>query len=329
MRKWIETKIAEIKSRATQNKPDEISLGKPMDRRAFLTFLGLGTVAGTALASTDIVINSDDKELAMVKFREYFQKNYRLMTDEEKQEVVQRLEKKARLTRGINVNIKSTPAPEQTLFGYALNVSKCRGYRDCVTACRAENNLPEDGSMDYIRVHEVKNGSFELKDNDTQYIHDVPAEESFYLPMQCMQCENPPCVSVCPVKATWKEEDGIVVVDYNWCIGCRYCQAACPYEARRFNWKQPDVPSDKINPDQHYLGNRDRMKGVMEKCHFCTHRTREGRMPACQEACPTGARVFGNLLDPDSEIRWILANKKVFRLKEDLNTQPQFYYYMD
>ncbi|EKD41553.1 MAG: hypothetical protein ACD_73C00663G0002 [uncultured bacterium] len=287
-------------------------------------------MATTALASTsEIVIDSNDKELAMVKFKEYFQKNYRLMTPAEKEEAVERLEKKAKLTRGIHVNIKSTPPPENTLFGYALNVSKCRGYRDCVQACRKENNLPEDGSMDYIRVHEVSKGTFEMEDGSTQFMGEVPAEGNFYLPMQCMQCENPPCVSVCPVKATWKEEDGIVVVDYNWCIGCRYCQAACPYEARRFNWSKPSVATENINPDQHYLGNRDRMKGVMEKCHFCTHRTREGRMPACQEACPTGARVFGNLLDPDSEIRWILANKKVFRLKEELNTQPLFYYYMD
>jgi len=303
---------------------------KPLSRRSFLGALGLGAVAATALAgSTDIVVNQDDKELALVKWKEFFQKNYRLMTDEEKAATVRRFEKKTKLTRHVSVNIKSTPPQPHTLFGYALNVSKCRGYRDCVKACRTENNLPEDGSMDYIRVHEVKKGHFEIDGEGTQYIHEVPQEDSFYLPMQCMHCENPPCVPVCPVGATWKEEDGIVVVDYNWCIGCRYCEAACPYWARRFNWKEPSVPTEKINPEQHYLGNRDRMKGVMEKCHFCTHRTREGREPACQEACPTGARIFGNLLDPNSEIRWIIANKKVFRLKEELNTEPQFFYYMD
>jgi len=84
-----------------------------------------------------------------------------------------------------------------------------------------------------------------------------------------------------------------------------------------------------VNPNQHYLGNRLRMRGVVEKCTFCIQRTREGRNPACVEACPTGARVFGNLLDPDSEIRWVLANKKVFRLKEDRGTEPKFWYYMD
>jgi len=118
-------------------------------------------------------------------------------------------------------------------------------------------------------------------------------------------------------------------VDYDWCIGCRYCEAACPYHARRFNWKTPEVPADQVNPDQAYLSNRIRPKGTMEKCTFCLHRTREGRLPACLEACPTGARVFGNLLDPESEIRWVLANKRVFVLKEELGTQPNFFYFFD
>jgi molybdopterin-containing oxidoreductase family iron-sulfur binding subunit len=105
--------------------------------------------------------------------------------------------------------------------------------------------------------------------------------------------------------------------------------SACPYWARRFNWAAPEVPSEEINPVQHYLGNRARKKGVVEKCTFCIHRTRQGRLPACAEACPTGARVFGNLLDPNSEIRWVLANKHIFRLKEDLKTEPRFWYFSD
>jgi molybdopterin-containing oxidoreductase family iron-sulfur binding subunit len=144
-----------------------------------------------------------------------------------------------------------------------------------------------------------------------------------------MQCDNPPCVKACPVQATWKEPDGITVIDYDWCIGCRYCQAACPYWARHFNWNQPKLPKEEVNPDTHYLGNRPRPKGVMEKCTFCIQRTRKGRLPACLEACPTGARVFGNLLDPNSDIRYVLENKVVFRLKEDLGTEPKFWYYTD
>jgi molybdopterin-containing oxidoreductase family iron-sulfur binding subunit len=131
------------------------------------------------------------------------------------------------------------------------------------------------------------------------------------------------------VEATWQEPDGITVVDYDWCIGCRYCEAACPYWARRFNFTDPEIPADELNPDMSYLSNRPRAKGVMEKCTFCLHRTREGRLPACLEACPTGARKFGNVLDPDSEVTQILRNKRVFVLKEEVGTMPRFFCYFD
>jgi molybdopterin-containing oxidoreductase family iron-sulfur binding subunit len=148
----------------------------------------------------------------------------------------------------------------------------------------------------------------------------------YYMPVQCQQCKNPPCVKVCPVKATWQEKDGIVVVDYNWCIGCRYCEAACPYHARRFNFAKPRVPGVELNPDMGYLSNRPRYMGVMEKCTFCLHRTRNGRYPACAEVCPTGARKFGDLNGPDSEIRRIVERERVYVLKQDLGTTPRFYY---
>jgi len=105
--------------------------------------------------------------------------------------------------------------------------------------------------------------------------------------------------------------------------------AACPYYGRRFNWNEPVVPANEITKKQHYLGNRMRRRGQMEKCTFCVQRTREGRLPACAEACPTGARIFGNLLDPTSEIRFVLENKKVFRWKEELGTDPKFWYFID
>jgi molybdopterin-containing oxidoreductase family iron-sulfur binding subunit len=155
----------------------------------------------------------------------------------------------------------------------------------------------------------------------------VPRPGHFYLPVACQHCENPPCVKACPTGATWREQDGIVVIDYDWCIGCRCCMAACPYGARHFNWQVPHVPADEINPNMHYLGNRPRPRGVVEKCTWCIQRTRAGRYPACVEACPTGARKFGNMLDPDSEIRYILENKRVLLLKEELNTMPKFFYF--
>jgi molybdopterin-containing oxidoreductase family iron-sulfur binding subunit len=172
-------------------------------------------------------------------------------------------------------------------------------------------------------------GSMDLEHGEVNYDHEVPKQGKYYMPVQCQQCDNPPCVHVCPVEATWKERDGIVVIDYNWCIGCRYCEAACPYHARRFNWQRPELEPEQVNPVQAYLANRIRPQGVVEKCHFCLHRTRKGKLPACAEACPTGARVFGNLLDPDSELRWVLENKRVFLLKEELGTLPSFFYFFD
>lgn len=103
--------------------------------------------------------------------------------------------------------------------------------------------------------------------------------------------------------------------------------AACPYGARHYNWGKVKLDKEKINPDTHFLGNRPRYKGAVEKCTFCVQRIREGRYPKCVEVCPVGARKFGNLLDPDSEIRYILENKRIVILKEELNTQPKFYYF--
>jgi molybdopterin-containing oxidoreductase family iron-sulfur binding subunit len=175
----------------------------------------------------------------------------------------------------------------------------------------------------------MEKNKLSLEDAKGDFYHEVPVDGRLYMGTQCFQCENPPCVTVCPVGATWKERDGIVVIDYDWCIGCRYCESACPYWARRFNWHDPQLPKGEITSVQHYLGNRPRKRGVVEKCTYCIQRTREGRLPACAEACPTGARVFGNLLDPQSEIRYVLKHKKVFRLKEDLGTEPKFWYFMD
>ncbi len=155
----------------------------------------------------------------------------------------------------------------------------------------------------------------------------MPEEGKFYVPVSCQQCEDAPCTKVCPTGATWAEKDGIVVIDYDWCIGCRCCMAACPYGARHFNWKTPSIAAKDVNPSMHYLGNRPRQKGVVEKCTFCIQRVRAGRYPACVEVCPVGARKFGNLLDPDSEIRYIIEHKRVMVLKEELNTMPKFFYF--
>lgn len=294
-------------------------------RRSFLRRLGLTTAAAGAASSAHGAWSGKTLEDG---FADFFQQHYKRMSAEEMQETLARIERKAKKQHGVRISCVDTPPLEGVIFGYAINISKCKGYRDCVEACMEENNLASD--IRYIHVLELDEGSMNLELADRYYEHEkVPVEGKYYLPVQCMQCDNPPCVKACPVNATWKEPDGIVVIDYDWCIGCRYCMAACPYSARFFNWTQPDIPIERITQNTNYLGNRPRPAGVVEKCHFCTQRTRKGQQPACQEACPTGARIFGNLLDPKSEIRYVLENKAVFRLKEDLGTEPKFWYFSD
>jgi len=252
------------------------------------------------------------------------------MSEEEKRKVVRRLEEKYLKKYGKKFHISTQPAESGVLWGYGLDLSRCVGCRRCVYACVRENNQSRvNPQLHWIRVIRLKKGSLINLEHAEHYYNPetVPEPGYIYMPVQCQHCENPPCVRVCPVKATWKEPDGIVVVDYNWCIGCRYCIAACPYKGRVFNWAEPTIPREELNTDVHYLGNRPRMKNVVEKCTFCIQRVRQGRYPACVEICPTGTRKFGNLLDPQSEIRYIIENKRVFRLKEDYNTEPKFYYF--
>ncbi|MEN8153358.1 MAG: 4Fe-4S dicluster domain-containing protein [Acidobacteriota bacterium] len=280
----------------------------------------------TALATTFATMSACGSDTS---WDEFFQKYFRTLSREEKNQIIKRLENKYSEKYGKKFSVSAKGPIDNTLFGYALDVSRCIGCRKCVYACVNENNQSRDPQIHWIRVLEMeKEKGIDFAHSNDQYNPElVPEEGHFYLPVACQQCDNPPCVKVCPVKATWKEKDGITVVDYNWCIGCRFCMAACPYGARHFNWGEPDIPEEKVNPKTHYYGNRPRNKGVVEKCTFCIQRVREGLYPSCVEICPVGARKFGNLLDPDSEIRYILKHKRVMILKEELNTQPKFYYF--
>ena len=261
---------------------------------------------------------------------EFLQKRFREMTDREKADVIGRLEARYSKKYGKAFHVGTQPAAQGVLWGYGLDLSRCIGCRRCVYGCVRENNQSRlHPQLQWIRVIRLKKGNLINLENAEHYYNPetVPEPDFLYMPVQCQQCENPPCVKVCPVKATWREPDGLVVVDYNWCIGCRYCIAACPYKGRVFNWAEPTLPPGEVNTETHYLGNRPRLKNVVEKCTFCIQRVRQGRYPACVEACPTGTRKFGNLLDPNSEMRYLIENKRVFRLKEDLNTEPKFYYF--
>jgi len=268
--------------------------------------------------------------LSACSVEDLLSKSYRELKKSEIDSRITRLEKEHSAKFGKAVKVGTAKAREGVEFGYGLDLSRCVGCRRCVYACVKENNQSRaNPQIHWIRVLEMeKEHGVDLAHSNIYYdAETVPQEGKFYMPVQCQQCRNPPCVKVCPVQATWKEPDGIVVIDYDWCIGCRCCMSACPYGARHMNWAEPELPKEQMNPVTHYLGNRPRPKGVVEKCTFCVQRTRDGRYPACVEICPVGARKFGNLLDPASEIRRVMETKRVFVFKEELATHPHFYYF--
>jgi len=297
-----------------------------MNRRSFLratVAAASGLAAVAALAPLRELKNFTSVD-------EFLQKHYTELTPEEMARVLKRIEDEVEKQYGLRPHVRDYKPMNGVEFVYCLNLTRCIGCRKCVHACVAENNQSRSPEIQYIRVLKMPNGTFDVEKAEHNYAPEsVPEPGFYYMPVQCHQCKNPPCVKVCPVKATWKDDDGIVVIDYNWCIGCRYCEAACPYWARRFNFTAPSIPKERLNPNMSYLGNRPRQQGVMEKCHFCIQRTRAGRYPACVEVCPAGARKFGNILDPDSEVSHILKDKRVFVLKEEVGTLPRFFYYFE
>lgn len=200
-----------------------------------------------------------------------------------------------------------------------IDLSKCVGCDYCVYACQAINDTRDDMRWNIRVVDETETGNI------------------YHLTRPCLHCNNAPCVSVCPVHATYNRPDGLVVMDYDKCIGCRYCQTACPYGVRVFNWEER---TDE-NPQVPGFGRPEvprRARGVVEKCTFCIHRIdaalENGLMPgedveatpACVNICPVTARYFGNLKDPNSEVAQIIANTPTLRLREDLGTDPNVYY---
>lgn len=200
-----------------------------------------------------------------------------------------------------------------------IDLEKCIGCQYCQRACSAVNDVA--GDKPWNIVVEERNS----------------AGNTFFFSRPCLHCQDAPCVEVCPVRATFVREDGLVFMDYDRCIGCRYCEVACPYDARKFNWEKrsdenPNIPTWGIPEVER------RPRGVVEKCTFCVHRIDKGlRMglepgvdldatPACVNICPVGARAFGDALNPDSRVSQLISNNPTIRLREELGTDSSVYY---
>lgn len=204
-------------------------------------------------------------------------------------------------------------------WAMVIDQAKCIGCGYCTLACQAHNDAGPE--IQWNRV--IKAGEMRGK--------------PVYLPRPCMHCDHAPCASVCPVKATYKRADGIVMMDYDRCIGCRYCEIACPYGARAFNWSLFDGDNPAV-PEWGIPEVPRRPRGVVEKCSFCAHRIERGLAlnlkpgedkavtPACVVVCPVGARIFGDMNDPDSEVNHLISSNPFFRLREDMGTAPRVYY---
>ncbi len=301
----------------------ETRLAENGTRRTFLKILGLGAATATAASVTGCGSSAPTTE-------EFFRQHYKKLTPEDKKRIFKHIEDETFARTGVHVDIERSAADRRRrvrLRAEPLRVQRQPPLRRGVRAREQPARRSGDSIHPRDRRSKRARSSSAKTRTRTTTTRKCRRRRKCYLPVQCQQCDNPPCVKACPVGATWKEKDGIVVIDYSWCIGCRFCVVACPYCARRFNFSAPNVEPDHINPHQGYLSNRPRFKGVVEKCTFCLHRTRKGRMPACLEACPTGARKFGNLNDPNSDIRKIIETKRVYVLKEELATLPRFYYY--
>jgi tetrathionate reductase subunit B len=211
-----------------------------------------------------------------------------------------------------------------TRWIFLVDTEKCVGCGLCVAACKKENETPYDANVTRTWVERyvvTKDGQIfadspkgardgftdmeiDLGNGHKRQIKPEEIEKAFFVPKLCNQCENPPCVQVCPVGATYKTPDGVTLVDRSWCIGCGYCIMACPYGVRFFN------------PVTH----------TAEKCNFCYHRITKGLQPACVQACPFGARRIGNIIDPNDPVTKIINTERVTVLKDEFGTKPQVYY---
>ncbi|WP_276927405.1 4Fe-4S dicluster domain-containing protein [Parvibacter caecicola] len=202
-------------------------------------------------------------------------------------------------------------------YGFAIDTQRCIGCHTCAVGCRMENNLPQGTWWNRILTDGGEN-----MDTPAGVFPDITMS---YVPVACQHCENPACVKVCPVGATYTDpETGVVRQDYDKCIGCRMCVAACPYTGvRSFNWEEPKYAIDFA------IGSADvpaHQKHVVEKCTMCWHRLADGEEPACIRLCPERARFWGDLDDPNSEVAKVIASREYKQLLPEKGTKPSVYY---
>jgi molybdopterin-containing oxidoreductase family iron-sulfur binding subunit len=202
--------------------------------------------------------------------------------------------------------------PSGKKWGMVIDLTRCReDCTACIDACRKENNVADHDDPRWD-VHWIRKVTLESEHGD------APGKP---VPLLCNHCDNPPCAQVCPVQATYKRDDGIVIVDHHRCIGCRYCMIACPYNARFFNFKESEEWPNEDFPR--------RSHGVAEACTLCAHLLEKGEQPACVTACReagAGAIHVGDLNDPESNVSTLIASRPVSRIRPDLGTEPKVHY---
>ena len=209
-------------------------------------------------------------------------------------------------------------------WAMAVDLKKCwsapEGCRDCIDACHRIHNVPDMGTMkEEIKwIWTMPYGKV-FPEGEMEYVEKNHEDERVML--LCNHCDDPPCVKYCPTRATWRREDGIVMMDFHRCIGCRYCMAGCPYGSRSFNWRDPRPFIKKVNPDY-----PTRTRGVVEKCNFCVERLAQGLIPACVEACKEKALIFGDLKQTESQVRKAIQERVVYQRQPELGTKPKVYY---
>lgn len=212
--------------------------------------------------------------------------------------------------------------PEERRWTMVVDVRRCIGCNACTVACKAENVTPPGVAYNVVMEEEI--GSY-------------PNVRRRFIRRPCMQCDHPPCVDVCPVTATYKLPDGIVTIDYEACIGCRYCITACPYGARTFDFGEyytedtPRLQSYEVAPSTEYGKRWVRLGGASpigntRKCHFCYQRVNLGYLPACVTTCLGRATHFGDKNDPQSVVAQLISTERAMRLKEEMGTEPSVYY---